>query len=125
MSFVTKQSAKPSNQDYTTQTPLEPLELLSINHHHHHVPCHTQSVGAAKSVTKLQSWTGRHSDTGSQGRNLEFVHGAGESSPILRKGHSEIVIVHQLMPADRTPSLMSIRGTAHMSMNHPACETLG
>ena len=33
--------------------------------------------------------------------------------------------IHQLMPADGTPSLTSIRGTAHTLMNHSACETPG
>jgi len=39
----------------------------------------------------------------SWGRNLEFVNGAGNSSPTLREGHHAIFNVHQLMPADGTP----------------------
>ena len=52
------------------------------------------------------------------GRNLEFSHGAGDSSPTLREAHHGIFNVHQLMSADATPSLTSIRGTAHTLMNH-------
>ena len=58
-------------------------------------------------------------------RNLEFVHVGDDSSLTLREEHRGIFNVHQRMPADGTPSLKSIQGTAHTLMNHPACETLG
>ena len=36
------------------------------------------------------------------GRNLEFVHGAGKSSP-TRREHRGTFNIHQLILADRTP----------------------
>ena len=51
----------------------------------------------------LQAWMGRHFDTGSQGMNLEFVCGAGDSSPTLHEGHRGIFHVHQLMLSDGAP----------------------
>ena len=67
--------------------------------------CSPQSVGSAGAVAwlELQSWMGRRSDKGSQGGNLEFVEGAGDSSLALCEGHRGIFNVHQLMPADGTP----------------------
>ena len=37
-------------------------------------------------------------------RNLEFFHGAGDSSPTLHEGHNGIVHVHKGMLADETPA---------------------
>ena len=54
-----------------------------------------------------------------------FGHGAGDSSPTLREGHCGIFNIHQLMLADRTPSLPSIRATTHTSMADPACKATG
>jgi len=93
--------------------------------HHHHVPCPLQSIGVTEAVTRLQSWFSCHSNAGSQCMNLEFVQGTGDSSPTLRKGHCGIFNIHQLMLADSTPRLTSIRGMAHTLMLLPALETLG
>jgi len=35
------------------------------------------AVSAAEAVIHPQCWSGSHSGSGTQGRNLEFVHGAG------------------------------------------------
>ena len=43
------------------------------------------------------------SPSSSQSRNLEFFHGANDSSPSLREGHRGLFYIHQLMPADGTP----------------------
>ena len=66
----------------------------------------------AKPNVRVRSW----------GRNSEFGHGTGGSSPTLLKGLRRIFKFHQLMPANGTPSLTSIRGMAQTLMNHPACE---
>jgi len=79
---------------------------------------------AAEAVTRPQSWWGHHSGSGSQGKNLECVHGAGDHSP-THEGHHGIFNVHRVMPADGTPSPTSIRGTAHTSMIHPPCQIPG
>ena len=48
-------------------------------------------------------------------RLQEFVHrGAGNRSLPLHERHRGIFNTYQLMLADGTPSLMSIRGTAHV-----------
>ena len=54
------------------------------------LPCHLQSVGAAEVTTPI-IWTGRHSDTAGQDRNLVFVYDAEDSSPTLHEGHCGIV----------------------------------
>ena len=41
--------------------------------------------------------------SGSQGRNLELIQGAGDNSPTLRERHRGIFNVHRLMLADGTP----------------------
>ena len=41
------------------------------------------------------------------------VHGAGESSPSRCERHCGIFNIHQLMSADKTSSLKSIRQTVH------------
>ena len=56
---------------------------------------------------------------------IYFVHGAGDNSPTLREGHHWIFNIHKLLRDDGTPSLTSIRGTAHTMMYPPACETPG
>ena len=91
------------------------------------VPCSTQSVYSVEAVSclGLQSWMGRHSDTGCWGRNLKLVQGAGDSSPTFRQGHCGICNVQQLMLADGMPGLTSILGMAQTLINRPACETAG
>jgi len=50
------------------------------------------------------------------GGNLEFLHGLANL----------IFIVHQIMPADRTPRRFNVRPKGqHILMNHPTCEALG
>uniref|UniRef100_UPI00358E24CD histone deacetylase 4-like isoform X1 n=2 Tax=Myxine glutinosa TaxID=7769 RepID=UPI00358E24CD len=77
----------------------------------------------AEAVTAMASLSVTPRVDGGQAESLECGHGASDSSPILRKGHHCTFIVHQLMLADGTPSLTSIRGTSHTLMNHPAYET--
>ena len=54
---------------------------------------------------------------------MEFVQGSGDSSPTFQEGHCAIFNIHQLMPADGTPSLTSIRGMAHNGES-PAYDSL-
>ena len=86
-----------------------------------------ESVGAAEAVSSIRlSWVVYHYlPSSSLGRNLEFVHGAGDGSPNIHEGHHGIFDVHQLMLANGTPSLTPIQGMAHKLMNRPACETPG
>ena len=61
----------------------------------------------------------------SQGKNLQFVQDAGDSSPSLREGHRGIFSVDELIAGGWDSRFTSIRGTAHTTMNHPTCETPG
>ena len=101
------------------------LKIIIDHHFHHHDPNSMQSIGAAEAVPRLQSLSGHHSGSESQGRNLGFGYGAGDSTPTLCEGHCGIFNGNELMPADGTPNLTSIQGTAHTLTNHPACETPG
>ena len=74
-----------------------------------------QSVGAAEAATEQQSWSDRHSNSGSHGRNLESDHCTGNSLPTICEGHHVIFNVHQLMPADGTPVNVHLRDSMDKS----------
>ena len=62
-------------------------------------------VGCLEAVSRSGVMLGVcHPSPGSSyGRNLENVHGAGDSSSTFREGHRVIFNIRQLMPADRMP----------------------
>ena len=70
-----------------------------------------ESDGAAAKAVSWQgfNWVVSHClPSSNYSRNFLFFHGAGDSSPTLHEGHREVFNVHQLMPADGTPSLTPI-----------------
>ena len=59
------------------------------------------------------------------GQEFGIVQGVSNGSDTLGEVRREIFNVHQVMPADETSSLTSIRGRVCTLLNHHACETLG
>ena len=56
----------------------------------------------AMGVASLAEGTADVMPSAGKGRNLEFVHGAGDSLPTCHEGHRGIFSIHQRMLADGT-----------------------
>ena len=88
--------------------------------------CYRVLVLQKQFIGQGSCWAVYHpSPSSSYGSNLEFGQGAGDSLPTLRAGHCGGFNVHQLMSADGSRSSTSIRGIAHILINHSASETPG
>ena len=82
-----------------------------------------QSVRAAEAVYRQGlHWVVCHCFPAVVRQEFVIVQCASDSSPTLHEGYRRIFKAHELMQAHGTPSLTSIRGTAHTLMNLPAGE---
>ena len=90
------------------------------------LPCHSDSDSPYDVARGTLGWFAIAYPAVMRAIICDLANGSGDSSPTLCKGHRGMFIkIHQLLPADETPILTSIRGAAHALMNHPTCETPG